>query len=225
MTQEELDKDMIASIEMWLHENEPMWVEKELVWLEELRTRLIKEDVPNGLEEPVCGTCKWFDDGRSHCWERNGELQQQTVTTNTPACEKWEEPASDELEAEIQNMLEQYAKFTDGRLVMMKPSGLEKIARYFAKWGKEQGYREGFLEGAKTQREEDNRLVDIIYQQGIEKGKDDMKEQAVSGTLAYEPHLRRIIVNLDDIPDGAWNGSETPVEVIIFKKEQVTKED
>lgn len=173
MTQEELDKDMIESIEMWLHENEPMWVEKELVWLEELRTRLIKEDIPNNLEEPV----------------------------------------GDELEAEIQNMLEQYAKFTDGRLVMMKPSGLEKIARYFAQWG------------AERQKEQDDRLVDIIYQQGIEKGKDDMKEQAVSGTLAYEPHLRRIIVNLDDIPDGAWNGGGTPVEVIMFKKEQVTKEN
>lgn len=43
MTQEELDKDMIESIEMWLHEIEPKWVEKELAWLEELRTRILEE--------------------------------------------------------------------------------------------------------------------------------------------------------------------------------------
>lgn len=41
------------------------------------------------------------------------------------------------LEEEIQNMLEQYVKLTEGRLSMMKPSGLEKIARHFAKWGAE----------------------------------------------------------------------------------------
>lgn len=43
MTQEEHDKDMIESIEMWLHEIEPKWVEKELNWLDKLRTRLLKE--------------------------------------------------------------------------------------------------------------------------------------------------------------------------------------
>lgn len=51
MTREELDKDMIESIEMWLHEIEPKWVEKELAWLEELRTRLLEEETPNDLEE------------------------------------------------------------------------------------------------------------------------------------------------------------------------------
>lgn len=41
----------------------------------------------------------------------------------------------------------------------------ELIARHFAKWG------------AERQKEQDDRFVDIIYQEGIEKGKDDMKEQ------------------------------------------------
>lgn len=76
-----------------------------------------------------------------------------------------------------------------------------------------------FIAGAKWQKSKDDMYVDTIYQQGIEKGKDDMKEQAVSGTLTYEPHLRRIIVNLEDIPDGVWNGGGTLVEVIICKKE------
>lgn len=45
----ERDKDMIESIEMWLHEIEPKWVEKELAWLDELRTRLLEEEP----EKPV----------------------------------------------------------------------------------------------------------------------------------------------------------------------------
>ena len=43
MTNAERDKDMIESIELWLHEIEPKWVEKELAWLDKLRTRLIEE--------------------------------------------------------------------------------------------------------------------------------------------------------------------------------------
>lgn len=54
MTQEEHDKDMIESIEMWLRENELQYVEKELAWLEELRTRLFdggSSETPKDLEE------------------------------------------------------------------------------------------------------------------------------------------------------------------------------
>ena len=43
MTNAERDEDMIVSIEMWLHECEPKYVEKELAWLDELRTRLLEE--------------------------------------------------------------------------------------------------------------------------------------------------------------------------------------
>lgn len=119
-----------------------------------------------------------------------------------------------ELGKEIDRVVSEYSDKVQGTRVM-KPSGVEKIARHFA----ELGYREGFLEGAKIQREEDNQLVDIIYQQGIEKGKDEMKEQAVGGELCYEPHLKRIIVRLDDVPDGMWNGRGTRVEAIIYKTE------
>lgn len=45
----ERDKDMIESIEMWLHECLPKYVEKELAWLDELRTRLLEEEP----EKPV----------------------------------------------------------------------------------------------------------------------------------------------------------------------------
>ena len=51
MTQEEHDKDMIESIEMWLRENELQYVEKELAWLEELRSRLIKEPISEPISE------------------------------------------------------------------------------------------------------------------------------------------------------------------------------
>lgn len=45
------DKDMIESIDMWLNEIEPKWVEKEHAWLEKLRTRLAEEPVSDDLEE------------------------------------------------------------------------------------------------------------------------------------------------------------------------------
>lgn len=39
-----------------------------------------------------------------------------------------------------------------------------------------EGKRIGFIAGAEWQKEQDDKLVDIIYQQGIEKGKDEMME-------------------------------------------------
>ena len=63
MTQEELDKDMIESIEMWLHEIEPKWVEKELAWLDELRSRLLEEKLEKpseGFEEEIVKVCDDF---------------------------------------------------------------------------------------------------------------------------------------------------------------------
>lgn len=80
MTNAERDKDMIESIEMWLHEIEPKWVEKELAWLDELRTRLIEEksekpmnqeDLEEAAEEyadkhgfrvPYDGSNNYYDD-------------------------------------------------------------------------------------------------------------------------------------------------------------------
>lgn len=58
MKQEEYDKDMIESIEMWLRECELQYVEKELTWLDELQTRLLKEESEkpmdlDGLDEEV----------------------------------------------------------------------------------------------------------------------------------------------------------------------------
>lgn len=52
----------------------------------------------------------------------------------------------------------------------------EKFARFY-----DQGTCDGiaqdcFIAGAKWQKEQDDRLVDIIYQQGIEKGKDEIRK-------------------------------------------------
>ena len=62
----ERDADMIESIDMWLNEIEPKWVEKEHAQLEELRTRLVKEPVSNDLEEEVkrylCEECSGDDE-------------------------------------------------------------------------------------------------------------------------------------------------------------------
>lgn len=119
------------------------------------------------------------------------------------------------LEEEIKDYFQGYWPGTDtaeqcNTDLHFTPPAIMRLARHFAKWGVEH-----------TPLPEDT----VLFNKGIEEGKRLMMEDAVSGTLAYEPHLRRIIVNLDDIPDGAWNGGGTPVEVIIFKKEQVTKED
>ena len=80
MTNAERDKDMIESIELWLHEIEPKWVEKELAWLDKLRTRLIEEksekpmnqeDLEEAAEEyadkhgfrvPYDGSNNYYDD-------------------------------------------------------------------------------------------------------------------------------------------------------------------
>lgn len=38
----------------------------------------------------TCKTCKFFDDGRNHCWNRNGEDDAKT-TSDTPACNSYVE--------------------------------------------------------------------------------------------------------------------------------------
>lgn len=48
--------------------------------------------------------------------------------------------------------------------------------------------RIAFKDGANLQKEQDDRLVDIIYQQGIEKGKDDMKEKMLREAVEGEVH-------------------------------------
>ena len=68
------------------------------------------------------------------------------------------------------------------------PSNLDEAAEKYAIQGHEnhtninyintyiEGKRIGFIAGAEWQKEQDDKLVDIIYQQGIEKGKDEMME-------------------------------------------------
>lgn len=68
------------------------------------------------------------------------------------------------------------------------PSNLDEAAEKYAIQGHEnhtnvnyintyiEGKRIGFIAGAEWQKEQDDKLVDIIYQQGIEKGRDEMRE-------------------------------------------------
>lgn len=72
--------------------------------------------------------------------------------------------------------------------LVVDPSDIEKVAEEYAIQGHEnhtninyintyiEGKRIGFIAGAEWQKEQDDKLVDIIYQQGIEKGKDEMRE-------------------------------------------------
>ena len=73
------------------------------------------------------------------------------------------EPVCEDLEEEYKNYVENdpvYSKLVNGVV------GLS-IARHFVEW----------------QKAQDDKMVDIIYQQGIEKGKDDMKEQMVKDAV------------------------------------------
>lgn len=54
-----------------------------------------------------------------------------------------------------------------------------------------------FKEGAKWQKDQDDRLVDIIYQQGIEKGKDDIKEQMMKEAVEGKVIDFRYISEID----------------------------
>ena len=78
--------------------------------------------------------------------------------------------------------------------------------------------RDAFIDGVEWQKEQDDRFVNIIYQQGIEKGKDDMKEQMLKDAIcgnAY-PDDKEIWCNLDRFPE-LEEGDK--VKVIIVKKE------
>lgn len=74
-----------------------------------------------------------------------------------------------------------------------------------------------FIAGAEWQKEQDN--YDTIFHKGMMYYRKQMMEEAVEGLMAYEPHLRKVIIDLHDIPNGTWNGSGTLVDVIIIKKE------
>lgn len=76
---------------------------------------------------------------------------------------------------------EEYMKNTVGLPTLPIVQG---IARHFAEW----------------QKEQDDKLVDIIYQQGIEKGKDDMKEQMIK---EFETWLKGNLHHLS-----CWNADE-----------------
>lgn len=82
-----------------------------------------------------------------------------------------EKPMNLDLEIEVEDYVEQRWQFAEDLnaavpvyLYDMTLNELKDCARHFAKWG------------AERQKEQDDRLVDIIYQQGIEKGKDEIRK-------------------------------------------------
>ena len=71
---------------------------------------------------------------------------------------------------EAKSLTEDYIDFIAKGLTENKPRPIGP--HWFCEYAKNR-----FIAGAKWQKEQDDRLVDIIYQQGIEKGKDEMREQ------------------------------------------------
>lgn len=109
------------------------------------------------------------------------------------------------------------------------PADLEEAAekyldKLFGKGKHQSFYKELFITGGKWQKEQDDRLVDIIYQQGIEKGKDDMKEQmmkeAVEADIMLTLHDKTGDVSLHTgyLPKELGIKCDDKVRIIIVKE-------
>lgn len=114
-------------------------------------------------------------------------------------------------ESEIQNDLEEAAE--------------KHLDTMFGKGKHQPFYKDLFVAGGKWQKEQDNKLVDIIYQQGIEKGKDDMREQmineAVDADIMLTLHDKTGDVSLHTgyLPKELGIKCDDKVRIIIVKKE------
>ena len=86
---------------------------------------------------------------------------------------------------------------------------LDSMARHFAQW----------------QKEQDDRFVDIIYQQGIEKGKDDMEEQMLKEAVeakiyGYDDGSFELIASWLDMPNNSIYKDGEKVRIIIVKEDE-----
>lgn len=109
-----------------------------------------------------------------------------------------EEAAKEQPKADLEKEVKRYLQEEHDR-----DTTVGDVARHFTEW----------------QKEQDDRLADIIYQQGIEKGKDDMKEQmlkdAVEGKvfMSFAPGHNQMVMADVDLPTNA------KVRVIVLPKE------
>lgn len=137
----ERDKDMIESIEMWLHEIEPKWVEKELAWLDELRTRLLEEEP----EKPVNP-----EDAMKELDEKIALVKQRGTWDGVDVDKYMDEVRGREPEKSMQNELEEEFNhycfdFKDPdtgedipkNQISFNVEDALNVARHFAQWGAE----------------------------------------------------------------------------------------
>ena len=110
------------------------------------------------------------------------------------------------LEEELERFIESGKSVTVDDYGTYKVSyhDFKKVARHFAEW----------------QKEQDDRLVDIIYQQGIEKGKDEIKEKAIEGHLFRYPPFTNPLISVSGINPDAFTNGDTRVKLIIIKEEE-----
>ena len=79
--------------------------------------------------------------------------------------------------------------------------------------------KKGFIAGAEWQKEQDDKMVDIIYQQGIEKGKDEMRKKAIEGILFYCPPFTKPLISVSGINPGVFS-KNAEVKLIILKNDE-----
>lgn len=121
-----------------------------------------------------------------------------------------EKPIQEGLEEELERFIASGKSVTVDDYGTYKVSyhDFKKVARHFAEW----------------QKAKDDRYIDTIYQQGIEKGKDEMMEQLVSDDLeeaadkyaeklTSEPYLQ-IVHKTDFIAGAEWDREQMMKEAV-----------
>lgn len=138
--------------------------------------------------------------------------------SNKPYCQGYGDAFADLLP--FLNILES-EKLVPNYLEEVAEEYLQKVKAEFLRTLEHPTAKDCFIDGAKWQKEQDDRLVDTIYQQGIEKGKDDMKEQmmkeAVEGEIfdEYDKDIcEHHLTILFTVPSGYKNGDKVKIIVI-----------
>ena len=138
------------------------------------------------------------------------EMRNEIAITNNP--DESENPMQKGLEVDLEKEIKDTCRgywINDYHEQELGKHDIENIARHFAQW----------------QKEQDDRLTDIIYQQGIEKGKDEMREQmfkkSVEADIMLTLHDKTGDVSLHTgyLPKELGIKCDDKVRIIIIKEE------
>lgn len=210
--------DMIESIEMWLHEIEPKWVEKELAWLEELRTRLLEEksEKPMNLEEEIKRT---YHDGSVADTSDINHVTYENIASHfyEIGCRRTAEKF-DEIEYNRQMAEER-------QMEKETPKDLEEAAKvYFENPNSSWQVKDVFIAGSEWRYQKDRAKFAKLkakewsdgYNEGIVRGKEQMLKEAEECELYWDGYFLTIDLNMTAL--GYSEGDK--VRIIIVKEDE-----